>query len=130
MAHTEQLTNNEPIAIMPSTSINGTGNYTQPMVDEPDHFDDDEDFIINQDSLEHIDIQHSSIQSVQSNHQSSRGSSLSVNSNGFNGHSKKSGKDILEFETGNAEDPWKDDPHHIDNRVSVTNLDYQPPCPW
>ena len=50
--------------------------------------------------------------------------------NGLNGHNPKSGKHILEFETGKAEDPWKDDPHHIDHRISVTNLDYQPPCPW
>ena len=149
MAHTEQLTNNEPTAIIPTSTMNGTNdtrNYTQRMVDEPDHFDDDEDFLIAQDSLEHIDVQHTTIQSIHS----SRGSSLSINSingsiNGtINGNknknelrngdqngsvNKKSGKHILEFETGNAEDPWKDDIHHIDHRRSVTNLDYQPPCP-
>ena len=39
----------------------------------------------------------------------------------------KSGRNVLEFEDGNAEDPWAD--LHHDSR-SVMNKDYTPPCPW
>lgn len=117
----EQLNTNEAIVILPSTTMvnnNNNNELGQPMVDEQhSQFDDDEDFILHQDSLEHIDIEHTIKAISPRNSISSRNNTM------------KSGQNILKFEQGNGEDPWKDD-KNINEPNSVINIDYKPPCPY
>ena len=88
------------------SEISNSG-LSEPMTFEHDH----PDHVDNHDTMDRIDV-HSAQQIIR--HMSS------------SGNSAKSGRNVLEFEVGNAEDPWADEL----NLRSVTNKDYRPPCPW
>eukprot|EP00485_Elphidium_margaritaceum_P006728 CAMPEP_0202695776 /NCGR_PEP_ID=MMETSP1385-20130828/9279_1 /ASSEMBLY_ACC=CAM_ASM_000861 /TAXON_ID=933848 /ORGANISM="Elphidium margaritaceum" /LENGTH=236 /DNA_ID=CAMNT_0049351853 /DNA_START=23 /DNA_END=730 /DNA_ORIENTATION=- len=48
--------------------------------------------------------------------------------NGNENKHRKHGSNVLQFEIGNADDPWKNLNTDIDRNTSVVNADYQAPC--